>query len=132
MEMPCGIIMSILAANNFVENERDDIALRDTLVGIKKDLEVNSFTCYRPTPKTGEDMFAKTPQVEKDYFKRALEGFIISANQAIEVKSKKDACAKWQKHLGDRFSCSTIEEKDEDVAKAFTSPDQLRYDNKSA
>ena len=68
----------------------------------------------------------------KDNFLNALDSFIKSGDQAIELESKKDACAKWQKHLGDRFPCSTIEEKDEDVAKAFSSPDQLRYDNKSA
>ena len=38
-EMPCGIIMSILAANNYAENERDDISLRDTLIEINNDLE---------------------------------------------------------------------------------------------
>lgn len=104
-EMPCGIIMSILAANNYVENERDDIALHDTLEAINDDLEENGFTCYRPTPKEGEDIFASTSKEEKDYFKKSLESFIISAKQALKNLNSKEACLKWQKHLGDRFPC---------------------------
>lgn len=104
-EMPCGIIMSILAANNYIVNERDDISLRDTLVAINNDLELNNFTCYRPTPKKGEDLFSKTSLAEKDYFKKALESFINSANQAINHPNSKEACLKWQKHLGNRFPC---------------------------
>ena len=38
-EMPCGIIMTILTANNFAVNDRDDIAFRDTLVKIKNYLD---------------------------------------------------------------------------------------------
>lgn len=104
-EMPCGIVMSILAANNYSENDRDDIALRDTLVNINKTLDSNGFTCYRPTPKYGEDLFAISTLKEKQYFKTALGNFIESANLAINNPNYKESCLKWQRHLGHRFSC---------------------------
>lgn len=126
-EMPCGIIMSILAANNYIENERDDIALRDTLVAINNDLEENEFTCYRPTPKLGEDLFAGTSQTDKDYFKRALESFITSANQALNNPNSKEACLKWQKHLGDRFPCHLAKDEIEGAKEYVAAP--IKNDN---
>lgn len=126
-EMPCGIVMSILAANNYIENKRDDIALRDTLVGINNDLEENNFTCLRPTPKTGEDLFDSTPQADKDYFKRALESFIISANQALNNPNPKDSCLKWQRHLGNRFPCNLAKDEIEGSKTYATAP--IKNDN---
>lgn len=130
-EMPCGIIMSILAANNFRENERDDIALRDTLVAINDDLEQNDFTCYRPTPKLGENLFASTSQDEKNYFKSALESFINSANQALNNPNKKEACLKWQKHLGHRFPCHLAKDEIEG-SKIYAAPPIKNDNSKSA
>jgi hypothetical protein len=131
-EMPCGIIMSILAANNYKENEKDDIALRDTLISINKDLDDNRFQCLRPTPKTGENLFDNSSKEEKAYFKTQLLAFIESAKQAVEKESKKEACAKWQKHLGHRFPCSMITETEEELAMAFPFVDVIKHDQKNA
>lgn len=119
-EMPYGIIMSILAANNYVPNERDDISLRDTLVNIKAELDSNGCKCLRPTPKTGEDIFASTTPEDKQYFLSALDAFITSANQAIANPNAKESCLKWQKHLGDRFVCDLAS--DETNAKSHEAP----------
>lgn len=130
-EMPCGIIMTILAAKNFFPNDRDDIALKNTLVKIKEDLDQNNFTCYRPTPKRDEDLFAKTSPEEKEFFKKSLISFIESAEQAIEHPNQKDACSKWQKHLGNRFPCHLA--KDEiDYAKRYENPPVKNDNAKSA
>ena len=126
-EMPCGIIMSILAANNFVENARDDMALKDTLINIKKNLETNSFKCCRPTPKTGEDLFQKTTQQQKQYFKSALESFIEFAELAIGDPDEKGACLKWQRNLGDRFPCHLAKEGIEGANVYATRP--IKRDN---
>ncbi|MFA6572190.1 MAG: hypothetical protein WCT77_13260 [Bacteroidota bacterium] len=121
-EMPCGIIMSILAANNYSENERDDIALRDTLTNINTTLEINGFTCIRPTPKYGEDLFAKSSLTEKQYFKTALESFIESANFAINNPNYKESCLKWQRHLGHRFPCHLAKDEIEGAIAYNNSP----------
>ncbi len=139
LNLPSGMVFTILAVDNFVANERDDKAFLETLESIQKSIDDTRYTwsatyeCKRPTTDKTENLLNKySSSSRKKNFLDALDSLIASGKQAIEVKSKKDACAKWQKHLGDRFPCSTIEEKDEDVAKAFSSPDQLRYDNKSA
>ena len=125
--MPCGIIMSILAAENFAPNDRDDIALRDTLVGISNYLEINKFKCLRPTPKTGEDLFATTSKEGKEYFKNALNSFIVSANQALNNPNQKDACPKWQKHLGPRFPCHLAKDEIEGSKTYLAAP--IKNDN---
>lgn len=104
-DMPPGIVMTILAAENYVADERDDLALRDTLVGIRSYLDNNDFKCPRPTIPVDEDLFADYSQTKKDYFSDRLDSFINSANQAIEIDNQKEACLKWQKHLGYRFPC---------------------------
>ena len=138
LNLPNGMIFTILAVNNYVAKDRDDEAFLETLKAIQKSIDDTrhnwaSYECKRPTIDKTENLLDKySSDTRKKNFLDALDSLITSGKQAIEAKSKKDACSKWQKHLGDRFPCSIIEEKDEDVAKAFTSPDQLRYDNKSA
>lgn len=138
LNLPNGMIFTILAVNNYVVKDRDDEAFLETLKTIQKSIDDTrhnwaSYECKRPTIDKTENLLAKySSETRKKSFLDALDSLITSGKQAIEAKSKKDACSKWQKHLGDRFPCSIIEEEDEDVAKAFASPDQLRYDNKSA
>ena len=104
-EMPCGIIMTILVAENFSLNQSDDVALRDTLVNIKKYLQQNGFRCPRPTSPVGEDLFASTSHKDMEYFKSALDSLIESANNAISSISEVDSCKEWSKHFGSRFPC---------------------------
>ena len=130
-EMPCGIVMSILVANNYIENERDDIALRDTLVEIKNDIDTNNFTCYRTTTKVGEDLFENTSKSDKTYFYNALTEFINSANFAINHPNQKDSCLKWKRHLGDRFSCNLAKDEIEG-ANTYLAPPVKDDNSKSA
>lgn len=138
LNLPSGMVFTILAVNNYVSKDRDDEAFLETLETIQKSIDNTRHTwatyeCKRPTTDDTENLLDKySSETRKKNFLDALDSLIKSGRQALEVKSKKDACAKWQKHLGDRFPCSSIEEKEEDVAKAFATPDQLRYDNKSA
>ena len=101
-EMPCGLIMTILVANNYYEHERDDIALKETLVLIHAALR-KSFRCDRPTTPVGEDLFASYKN--KDAFMNYLGQFIENAKQALVENDPQKACKHWQKSLGDRFPC---------------------------
>lgn len=116
-EMPCGIIMTILVANNFAVDASDDIALRDTLVNIKNYLVGNGFQCPRPTSPKGEDLFASTSQKDKANFMNALSGLILSANNAINAVNEKEACKEWEKHFGSRFPCHLAKETPVSVKK---------------
>lgn len=139
LKFPSGMIFTILASNNFVEDDRDDISLLETLKTIQKEIDDTRFDyayyeCYRPTIDENENLLDKyAAKSTKENFLNALDSFIKSGDQAIELESKKDACAKWQKHLGDRFPCSSIKEEDsKSSARVFSSPDQIGFDNKSA
>lgn len=101
-EMPCGLIMTILVANNFYEHDRDDIALKETLVLIEAALR-KAFKCERPTTPVGEDLLASYKN--KDAFMNYLRQFIENAKQAILENDPQKACKHWQKSLGDRFPC---------------------------
>lgn len=105
-DMPPGIILTILAAENYIMNERDDVCLKNTLVGIRNYLNSNGFKCPRPTAPVGEDLFANYSDTKKKYFMDRLETFITNATFALELENQKEACAKWQRQLGDRFPCS--------------------------
>ena len=136
--LPSGLVLTILACNNFVLNERDDLSLLETLKNIQTEIDDRSnysasYVCYRPTIDENENLLTKySSATTKNNFLDALDSFIKSGSQAIEMKSKKDACAKWQKHLGDRFPCSNIVEDPAEIAKVFVYPDQIKSDNKSA
>ena len=127
-EMPPGIIMTILAGENYVEDERDDVSLLKTLQKINKYLNENGFKCFRPTNPCDEDLFENYTTKQKKYFEQALESFIDSGEQAISHSNLKNACMKWQKHLGMRFPCSLIEDEIED-AKSHASPAAIKSDN---
>jgi hypothetical protein len=101
-EMPCGLVMTILVANNHYEHERDDIALKETLVLIEAALR-KSFNCERPTTPVGEDLLASYKN--KDAFLNYLRQFIENAKQALLENDPQKACKHWQKSLGDRFPC---------------------------
>jgi hypothetical protein len=133
-KMPSGLVMTILAGNNYVSKNRDDEAFLETLKAIRRVINPSyggRYVCYRPTPKTDEDLLSK---YDKDTFLNNLDNLITSGEQAINEATKpKDACKKWQKHLGDRFPCSNL--KDDETtenAKSFSSPDVIFSNAKSA
>ncbi|PWV55521.1 cyclic GMP-AMP synthase DncV-like nucleotidyltransferase [Chitinophaga sp. S165] len=104
-EMPCGLIMTILVANNYYPHDRDDIALKETLVLIESSLR-KKFQCLRPTSPVGEDLLATYEH--KDAFMRYLQQFIENAKKALAEPDPQTACEHWQKSLGKRFKCQEI------------------------
>lgn len=138
LNLPSGMVFTILAVNNYVYNERDDKSFLETLESIQNSIDDSRsisaiYDCKRPTIDKSENLLEKYNAVTtKKNFLDALDTLIQSGKQAIELKSKKDACAKWQRHLGDRFPCSLIDEDEEKIAKSFSVSDVIRHDNKSA
>ena len=108
--LPSGLVFSILAVNNISFDERDDIALYQTLLNIKNSLE-SSFTCYRPTIPFNENLLEKYSQTNKEYFLDQLDSFIRFSGKALEEStSSTDACKAWQRHFGEnRFPSSPHE-----------------------
>jgi hypothetical protein len=121
--IPAGIVLSILSANNFKLNEnRDDVALLNVLQGIDSYFEKEGVKCIRPTTKV-EDIMKGDLDEKKKHFKAEIKKFIISAQQAINNPNHKEACLKWQNHFGPRFSCAfaidTPEDAESQPNKAF-------------
>lgn len=125
-EMPCGIIMTILVAENFAVDERDDIAFRDTLIGVRNYLNRNGFKCPRPTSPAGEDLFESTSEADKEYFRKALNALIESANKAVDAENEKDACKEWEKHFGNRFPCHLAKETPKPIVTKQPNLDALK------
>lgn len=127
-KMPSGFVLTIWVANNFLANNRDDVALKDTLQSIYEELSY-TFECIRPTTPEGEDVMEGYN--EETYFMGKLKAFLDSAKQAINETNPKNACHKWQKHLGPRFSCANIKDEDEG-AKSYAAPAVVTSNAKSA
>ncbi|MCZ2250038.1 MAG: hypothetical protein LC111_14865 [Bacteroidia bacterium] len=99
--MPSGLIITILIAENAVyRKDRDDIALKETLLEVQRKLKI-SFECKRPTTPKGENLLANYGH--KDYFMNCLANFIDDATKALQEKNFKKATELWLKHLSDRF-----------------------------
>ena len=106
LRLPSGFILTILACENFVENDRDDLSLLETSDAINTKL-ATSFTCYRPTIPTDEELLQK---YNKDTTKDAFKKLVEKAQNAVDAKSKKEASECWRKVFGDRFPLGKDEE----------------------
>lgn len=98
--MPSGLIITILFTENAIYRDRDDIALKETLLAVQQKLKI-SFECNRPTTPKGENLLANYSQ--KDYFMNCLAQFIDDATKALQEKNFKKATELWRNHLSDRF-----------------------------
>ncbi len=103
-KMPSGLAMSILASNHLVENERDDISLKETLIAIQDELtSFRGFKCIVPaTPN--DDLFSDYDNDRKKRFLDNLESLVNDATDAVENEPNQlKASRLWRKHLGDKF-----------------------------
>lgn len=117
-KMPTGCIMTMLAAEHYVElgeDGREDVQFKDILTKMYNSLSAeDGFHCWRPT-EPNDDLFKNYKKQRQNDFLKELKSFKEDAERAINSKNPKEACAKWQKHFGDRFSCSTAKDEDEDA-----------------
>ena len=103
-ELPSGLIMSILAAENYRPDARDDVSLQLTLAAIQETLK-HDFKCMRPTAPANEDLLAHFSKTKQEYFLSSLNSLVNAATYSISDAVKhKDACRRWQVYFGaDRF-----------------------------
>jgi hypothetical protein len=100
-KMPSGIILTILAAKNYVPKLRDDVVLYKLLYELHFLLWWD-FSIMKPTqPKN--DLVEKYSDARRLFFMARLKEFRDDAYTAIESESKEESVALWQKHFGDRF-----------------------------
>ncbi len=119
IKMPSGCIMSMLTSKYYQWNDenRYDIAMKDILKNMYDDLSIEDhFHCWRLV-NPYEDLFDNYTKGRKDSFLKELKSFKEDAERAIASKNQHDGCVRWQKHFGDRFSCSTAKDIDEDASQ---------------
>jgi hypothetical protein len=110
-KMPSGLAMTILAANNIQSNDRDDLALKNTLVKIQETLD-NNFECVVPAIP-GDDLFESYDSIRKNNFLSNLDDFIKDANQVLDNEPNQLKSSKiWRKHLGNHFPFGEDEDTD--------------------
>lgn len=101
-EMPCGLVMTILASNNYYPHQSDDVSLKETLARIISSLN-KRFECLRPTTPSGEDLLKS--YANKIAFMKYLGDFLKDATAALIEEDPHKACLHWQNSLGNRFVC---------------------------
>lgn len=116
-KMPTGCILTMLAEKYYAENSdnREDIMMRDMLTQMYDALsKEDGFKCVRPTYPY-DDLFEGYDSTRKEKFLAELKDFKEDAERAVNETNTRKSCLKWQKHFGDRFSCSTAKDEDEDA-----------------
>jgi len=105
--IPSGIIITILTAENYVPDIRDDISLFRTIEAVRISLK-REFVCRRPTTLKGEDLFAEYTEEQKKTFSKRLDNLLEDGRLALNATDKRDACERWKTHFGDRFPCHLV------------------------
>jgi hypothetical protein len=106
-KMPSGLCMMVLACRSIAYNDRDDLALRDTLKKIQRLIDDTRFgdakwECKIPTTPQ-DDLFSKYDEDLKGKFLDDLDSFLRDAQKAAEEKNRYKSSLLWRKHFGERF-----------------------------
>ncbi|PKR80715.1 hypothetical protein CW751_08060 [Brumimicrobium salinarum] len=115
LKLPSGFELTILAVNNYTEDDNDDFSFRETVRKIDKELnKVNGFKCIRPTTPKDEDVFADYSETRKNDFLKSLGNLLRDLDKAeAETNFKKASEVLIKNQFGDRFPLG--EDKDQDV-----------------
>lgn len=105
LKLPSGFELTILAANNYMENDNDDKAFRETIRKIDSELnKANSFKCLRPTTPKDVDVFANYSTSSKDNFLSTLKSLLNDLDRAKDEKNFMKASEILRSNqFGDRF-----------------------------
>lgn len=100
-KMPSGIAFTVWVVNNYISDERDDVAFFKTAKNIKADL---SWTIKSKNPATpGDDFLARLDSTQKNNFGDAFKQLIADADAAIAHADLTKSVNLWRKQLGNKF-----------------------------
>ena len=114
LKLPSGFELTILASNNYVEDDNDDLAFRDTVRKIDTELnKMDGFKCIRPTTPKDEDVFADYSETRKSEFLKTLVNLLGDLDKAeAETNFKKASEILIKNQFGDRFPLGKDEDQD--------------------
>lgn len=101
-KMPNGLSMTVLAMKHLQKNDRDDIAMKYTLIAIENELK-EDFKCMLPTTPY-DNLLGDYDEKRKSSFMNNLSEFIVDAKRAVDVeRNQLKASNLWQKHFGKTY-----------------------------
>jgi len=100
-KMPSGLVLTILATEEFCFENGEDSAFGNTASAIYDRL-TDDENIFNPVDST-ENLRNRITDVQFFNFLERLDYLIRSAETAIEHSSKEEAAKHWKKRLGDRF-----------------------------
>jgi len=105
LNLPSGFEFTILATNNFVDDDSDDVAFRETVRNIHTELtKPGGFKCLRPTTPVNEDVFLNYSDKRKNDFLNTLKSLLDDLERANNEKNFKKASEILINYqFGDRF-----------------------------
>lgn len=126
LKLPSGFELTILAVNNYVNDDNDDKSLRETVRNINTELnKPNGFKCLRPTTPINEDVFANYSSTRKNNFLTTLKNLLNDLDRARDEENFKKASEFLRNNqFGNRFPLGDDkkeEQKSNDLAKGMVS-----------
>ena len=114
LKLPSGFELTILATNNYVSDDNDDVAFRETIRKISAELnKPGNFKCIRPTTPKDEDVFTGYSETRKSNFLSTLKSLLDDCDKARDEKNFKKASEHLRNNqFGTRFPSG--DDKDED------------------
>lgn len=100
-KMPSGLILTVLAAENFRRNDKDDIALADTARAIADAVHFG-VVVYNPVDST-EELTSRLTEEQKSRFQEAISSLSQDAATAVDTEDAAEASDLWRGQFGDRF-----------------------------
>lgn len=104
LKLPAGFELTILATNNYINDNNDDEAFRKTVIKIKDELKsFGGVKCLRPTTPKDEDLFINYSETRKNDFLTNLDDLVSACNNSKNENNRKKASELMQKQFGGRF-----------------------------
>lgn len=129
-KLPSGLILTVVAEKNYVNNVRNDVAFGATIQKIYAEILSNDVIVYNPVDPQ-EILTKRLTDTQKKNFKDLLNDLLRTASAALKKDSKKESCKLWQKVFGERFPECKDSEEGETPLRTYAPP-LLRDDARSA
>ncbi len=118
-KMLSGLILTVLATQNFHTDDRDDVSLADTAKFIS--ISVHPVFCVYNPVDPDEELSARLTDEQKLRFQEAISELAYDSAKAVETHDRYEASKLWRKQFSDRFSViekgDEIEQKQRNAAK---------------
>ena len=128
-KLPSGFVLTVLADNEFLPHDRDDVCFGQLVKNIYTHL-MSSTILHNPLDSS-EDLLARYDRKDIERFINAIRHLKTAAANALAAEKKTDACKQWRTEFGNRWpDCDTLEKSDKSIYTV--APAILRDDARSA